>query len=158
METLHEATPIDDGQNVTLIETEDSQDVEDDVPTGHKKSLCVILSDENERLVGEWLEHEAQFIYNKRMAAYKDKAKVWKAFDDKGMSLRPPVTGNELRTWFTSLKSRFGRLTAEKSGQGASRRLTDQEKWMLNIFHFLKPHIIRQKKPKMSGLPMVSSS
>ncbi|XP_064114875.1 uncharacterized protein LOC135221057 [Macrobrachium nipponense] len=116
-QTLHEATPIDDGQNVPLIETQDSQDVKDDVQLGRKKNLCVILSDENERLVGEWLEHEAQFIYSKGMAVYKDKAKVCNAFDDKDKSLRPPVTGNELRTWFTSLRSRFGCLTAEKSGQ-----------------------------------------
>ncbi|XP_064098007.1 uncharacterized protein LOC135209241 [Macrobrachium nipponense] len=132
---------------------EDSQDIKDDVPSMVRRT-SVILSDENERLEGEWLEHETQFIYNTGMAAYKDKAKVWKAFDDKGKSLRPPVTGNELRTWFMSLRIRFGCLTAEKSGQGASRQLTDREKWILNIFHFLNPHIVYRKTPKMFGLPM----
>ncbi|XP_066940454.1 uncharacterized protein [Macrobrachium rosenbergii] len=123
-----------------------------------KKNPSVILSDENERLVGEWLEQEAEFIYNKGMTAYKDKARVCRAFEEKGRSLAPPVSGPELRTWFTSLRTRFGRLTAEKSGQGASRRLTDREKWILNIFHFLKPHIVRQKKPKVLGLPMSASA
>lgn len=130
---------------------------EGDGPTGQgrKKNPSVILSEENERLVGEWLETEAEFIYNKGLTAYKDKAKVWRAFEEKGQSLVPPVSGRELRTWFTSLRSRFGRLTAEKSGQGTGRRLTDREKWILNIFHFLKPHIVRQRKPKVLGLPMV---
>ncbi|XP_066957984.1 uncharacterized protein [Macrobrachium rosenbergii] len=78
------------------------------------------------------------------------------AFEEKGQSLVPPVSGRELRTWFTSLRSRFGLLTAEKSGQGTGRRLTDREKWILNIFHFLKPHIVHQRKPKVLGLPMAA--
>ncbi|XP_066950847.1 uncharacterized protein [Macrobrachium rosenbergii] len=123
---------------------------------GRKKNLSVILSEENKRLVGEWLETEAEFIYNKGLTAYEDKAKVWRAFEEKGQSLVPPMSGCELRTWFTSLRSRFGRLTTEKSGQGMGRRLTDREKWILNIFHFLKPHIVRQRKPKVLGLPMAA--
>ena len=121
-----------------------------------RKNPSVIISEEDEKRLGEWLEDEAEFIYNKGLSAYKDKAKVTRAFEEKARTLDPPLTGEELKTWFTSLRSRFGRLTAEKSGQGARRRLTDREKWILNIFHFLRPHIVRQKQPKMLGLPQVS--
>ncbi|XP_064082556.1 uncharacterized protein LOC135198675 [Macrobrachium nipponense] len=115
-----------------------------------KKNPCVILSDANEKLVATWLENEAEFVYNKGLSSYKDKTKVWDAFEEKGRSLVPPVSGNELRTWFTSLRSRFGRLTAEKSskGPGSRRRLTDREKWILSIFHFLEPHIVRHKSKR----------
>ena len=40
--------------------------------------------------MGEWLEQEAEFIYNKGLTAYKDKAKVCRAFKEKGRTLEPP--------------------------------------------------------------------
>lgn len=109
-------------------------------------------------MLGEWLEEEAEFIYNKGLTEYKDKAKVYHAFDEKAKTLNPPISSQALHTWFYSLRSRFGRLTAEKSGQGSSRRLTDRERWILNIFLFLRPHIVRQGKPKVLGLPQVRYS
>ncbi|XP_066980090.1 uncharacterized protein [Macrobrachium rosenbergii] len=147
----HEGDADDDTEG-----TPEGDDLDGPTGQGQKKNPSVILSEENERLVGEWLETEAEFIYNKGLTAYKDKAKVWRAFEEKGQLLVPPVSGCEVRTWFTSLRSRFGRLMAEKNGQGTGRRLTDREKWILNIFHFLKLHIVHQRKPKVLGLPMAA--
>ena len=52
-----------------------------------KKNPSVLLDEETARMLGEWLEEEAQFIYNKGMTEYKDKAKV---FDEKAKTLNPP--------------------------------------------------------------------
>ncbi|KAG0722849.1 hypothetical protein GWK47_043780 [Chionoecetes opilio] len=54
-------------------------------------------------------------------------------------------------TWFTSFRPRFGRLTNLKSGDGA-KRLTERENWIMNMFQFLKLHIVRQKKPRTLGM------
>ncbi|KAG0722848.1 hypothetical protein GWK47_043779 [Chionoecetes opilio] len=65
--------------------------------------------------------------------------------------MEPPITTLDLMTWFTSFRSRFGRLTNLKSGDGA-KRLTERENWIMNMFQFLKPHIVRQKKPRTLGM------
>ena len=123
-----------------------------------KKSPSVLLSEADERLVATWLETDGHFIYDKGNRSYKDRAKCHKAFQDLGKKMDPPKTAEELRTWWYSVRSRFGRLTTSKSGQGASqssKRLTDRERWILDVFHFLKPHIVRQRKPSMLGLKQV---
>ena len=73
-----------------------------------KKNPSVLLDEETERMLGEWLEEEAAFIYNKGLTEYKDKAKVCRAFDEKAKTLNPTISGQALRTWFYSLRSRFG--------------------------------------------------
>lgn len=121
-----------------------------------KKNPSVLLSDESERFVAQWLETEGEFIYNKGLSAYKDKQKVAQAFQELGAKLSPPISGPDLKTWFTSLRSRYGRLTHTKSGQGTGRRLTEREQWILSLFRFLKPHIVRQHRTAHLGLPQVS--
>ena len=121
-----------------------------------KKAPPVLISEENEKLIATWLETEGHYVYDKGNKDYKKSEKTAAAFEKLGKSLDPPITANQLRTWFYSIRSRFGRLTTEKSGQAAhNRRLTDRERWILDIFSFLKPHIVRQRKTKMIGLTEV---
>ncbi|MPC75283.1 hypothetical protein E2C01_069669 [Portunus trituberculatus] len=88
-----------------------------------KKKPSVILTGEQERVLAQWLETEGEFIYNRGRTAYKDKAKIARAFEEQGAKLDPPVSGMELRTWFSSLRSRHGRLTNTNtvSGQGSTK-------------------------------------
>jgi len=120
-------------------------------------SPCVILSEATERMLGEWLEEEVPFIYNKGLGEHKDTHKIAKLFEEKAATLDPPITGPELKQWFESNRTRYGRLSKEKSGQG-SRRYTEREKWILQLFRFLKPHIVRQRKPRTYGISTVSFS
>ncbi len=53
------------------------------------------------------------------------------------------VDAVKLQTWMDSLRSRYGRLTHTKSGQGMTEH-TEQEVWILDKFSFLKDHIARQ--------------
>lgn len=107
-----------------------------------------------ERMLGEWLQ-ENPFLYNKGMAEYKDMKKKNRMFQEKGKTISPPLSGDELKRWLESIRNRFGRLTKDKSGQNVPRPCTDRERWILDIFHFLGRHIVRQRKPKTLELPQV---
>ncbi|KAG0711601.1 hypothetical protein GWK47_020278 [Chionoecetes opilio] len=98
-------------------------------------------------MLGEWLEFEVPYLYDKGDPRHKQKEHIEHVWAEKAASMEPPITTLDLMTWFTSLRSRFGRLTNLKSGDGA-KSLTERENWIMNMFQFLKPHIVRQKKPR----------
>lgn len=126
-----------------------------------RKGPCVLLTDDQEQDLADWLEFEAPFIYNKSLKEHADRNKVNKAFEEKAASLDPPITGTQLATWFDSVRTRFGKISnpPENSGQGASKRLTVREEWIRAIFSFLRPHIIRQRRTKTFDLePVVNVS
>lgn len=76
-----------------------------------RKGACVVLPAATERMLGEWLEDEADFIYDKGRKDHADRDKVFRAFSDKAKSLDTPITGPQLKQWFDSIRSRFGRLS-----------------------------------------------
>jgi hypothetical protein len=54
------------------------------------------------------------------------------------------VSVTELKTWYESLRTRFGKLSAAaKSGDGATKELTDRDKWVMASFSFLGRYIAR---------------
>ena len=52
------------------------------------------------------------------------------------------IVGDQIYQWYMGRRTVFGKLTAEKSGDGA-REYTDREKWIMDKFSFLKGHITR---------------
>ena len=120
-----------------------------------RRAAAVLLTPEQERDLAEWLEHEVPFIYMKSHKDHVDKLKVNRAWEEKGASLHPPLSGTQLSTWYDSVRTRFSKATkpTEKSGQGASSKiLTVREKWITEVFAFLTPHIIRQRRINTLGL------
>ena len=123
---------------------------------GHKKRKRVtkmtVLDEAVERDLGDWLANEASFIYDKKDPRHTNKDMVSVTWASKAQSLTPALTMEELKKWWDSIRTRFGKLSAGgKSGQGAIQ-LTDREKWILNTFSFLRPHIVRQRKTRTCGL------
>ena len=117
-----------------------------------------VLDEAVERQLGEWLEHEATFIYDKKDPKHTNKDLVSATWASKAQSLNPPLTMEELKKWWDSIRTRFGKLSAGgKSGQGAIQP-TEREQWILNTFAFLRSHIVRQRKTRTCGLqtPAVS--
>ena len=121
------------------------------------KRPAVRLTEENERLVAQWLETHGEFIYNKAHKDYKDKHKVARAWAEIGATLDPPASGEDLKVWFYSMRSRYGRLTTLKSGSGA-KLLTYREIYIKRLFEFCKHHIVRQRKTVELGLPATEVS
>lgn len=116
-----------------------------------RRATNVILPDDIERDLGEWLHYEVPFMYDKGDPCHKNKDLIESCWNTKGASLDPPVSGANLKMWFNSQRSRYGRLIKDKSGDGA-KRLTEREKWIIATFSFLKPHIRRQHTPRSMGL------
>ena len=111
-----------------------------------------VLDETVERHLGEWLEYEASFIYDKKDPRHTNKDLVNVTWASKASSLNPPLSMEELRKWWDSIRTRFGKLSAGgKSGQAAVQ-LTERELWILKTFAFLRSHIVRQRKTRTCGL------
>ena len=134
-----------------LIMTEG--ELTDDVgapPRKRKKTSPVFLSDEQERMLGEWVQ-EHPFLYDRGLPGFKDVGKKSSLFEEKARSLDPPLTVTQLNTWLRSIRTRYGRLTKVKSDQAARDLTAPGEVDSLGVF-FFGWHIVRQKKPKPLGL------
>ena len=51
------------------------------------------------------------------------------------------------QTWYATQRTQYGKLSAEKSGQGA-QELSARNKWIVDNFLFLKDHIVRHMTAK----------
>jgi len=126
---------------------EDEQTQQSQESRKHRKKSAATKSRETLNLsrsveddIVNWIK-EHPSLYDKSLDAYrkmKDKKSLW---TQKAASL--DLTYHQLFTWYESLRTRFGRLSKSKSGQG-SKRHTQREEWILKTFEFLKVHISRQ--------------
>lgn len=94
------------------------------------------LTEGEEQSMVDWLE-ENPMIYNKKIKAYKDMEKKESLWREKAAKMGKDVT--DLKTWYTSLRSRFGRLK-KKCGQG-DVEMTERDEWVYSHFQFLTPHV-----------------
>ncbi|KAH3890836.1 hypothetical protein DPMN_014925 [Dreissena polymorpha] len=70
---------------------------------------------------------------------------MWK---EKATEIRKSVS--VLKTWYTSLRRRYGRLKKKQSGNDDTK-LTKRDKWVVRHFAFLHPFILEvQKRPIVS--------
>lgn len=76
-------------------------------------------------------------MYNEKLSSCKDTAKKERLRLEKAAELGKPVL--ILKTWYTSLRSRYGRLK-KKSGDPDSE-LTERKEWLLRVSEFLRPHV-----------------
>ena len=79
-------------------------------------------------------------LFNKKLNDYKNIDKKVTLWQDKGdeMCVEVPL----LKTWFESMRTRFGKLTKSKSGDGNIDH-TERDQWILAHFNFLHTHIMR---------------
>ena len=71
-------------------------------------------------------------------------------------------TGPDVRQWFQTQWTRYGKLTADmrKSGSGTSKKfmMTERAKWVLHHFQFLDGHIIRRASTEIAGFSCSSAN
>lgn len=107
-----------------------------------KDKILVVLTEEEENVMVEWLEANP-ILYNKKLKTYKDTSKKDTLWREKALEMGKDVI--ILKTWYTSLRTRYGRLRKFNSGQEAPD-LTERDLWILRSFEFLKNHIIEVPK------------
>lgn len=111
-------------------------------PNKRKKSKALLLTEEQEVDIGEWLRNHPQ-LYSKALKAYKDVGKKTKLWDDKARDIGLE-SGVLLKTWYESIRTKVGKMTKEKSGS-ATKEMTDRDVFIQNNFSFLGDHISRMR-------------
>ncbi|KAK3875462.1 hypothetical protein Pcinc_019674 [Petrolisthes cinctipes] len=107
-------------------------------PNKRKRTYHIIPEDKEVSVV-EWYRDQ-EFLYNKKMRAYRDRDRKAKAWEDKAQSLNVEIS--TMQTWITNMRTRYAKLVQTKSGQG-TRELTERDTWIKESFNFLRPHIVR---------------
>ena len=102
-----------------------------------KTKVCCSLTKMEEQNMVEWLE-ENPIIYNKKLKTFKDTKKKEYLWREKAAEFgKVPA---ELKIWYTSLRTRFGRLKKKKS-RHEDKEMTERDEWVYNHFQFLTPHV-----------------
>ena len=97
------------------------------------------LTEQQEQAVVEYLK-ENPILYNRKLKEYKDKSKrdaCWEV-----MAERIGISTEDIKKWFQSMRTVYGKVTTTKSGQ-AQAKLTDRQKCVKSSFLFLGNFIAR---------------
>ena len=102
-----------------------------------RKFHAPLTDDEEEQMI-DWLRDHPE-LYNRKLKSYKDIRAKEAHWMDIAAILGRDV--HYLKTWYQSIRTRFGRLRKKKSGDGAADP-TDRDAWILRCLDFLAPHIV----------------
>ncbi|XP_046342453.2 uncharacterized protein LOC124123203 [Haliotis rufescens] len=129
--------------DASASKSEDAEDAEQSQKAKKKKAktLTHLTMDQQEAMV-DWLKaHEV--LYNRKLESYKDTKK--KGFLWQQQAEVMGVNVDELKIWYTSLRTRFTKLKKKKSGDGAPDH-SERDQWVLDNFSFLAPFTYEVKK------------
>jgi hypothetical protein len=107
-------------------------------PAEKKRKFHAPLTDDEEEQMIDWLRDHPE-LYNRKLKSYKDIRAKEAHWMDIAAILGRDV--HYLKTWYQSIRTRFGRLRKKKSGDGAADH-TDRDAWILRCLDFLAPHIV----------------
>ena len=68
-----------------------------------------------------------------------------------------PFSAIDLKIWFKGMRTRYGKLTCKKFGDGAKEH-TDRDTWILRSFSFLDDHISRVPSRQSCNVSTFSQS
>uniref|UniRef100_UPI00358EE98D uncharacterized protein n=1 Tax=Myxine glutinosa TaxID=7769 RepID=UPI00358EE98D len=111
-----------------------------------------IFTDRQEVDLAEWYR-ENECFYNKKLKAFKNTEMKRRLLEEKAARLEPPCTYQQLKTLFESMRTRYGKITALKSGQGAVEELSERDQTIYNTYRFLDTHIKRCPSRQSAKFP-----
>ena len=106
-----------------------------------KREKPIILTEDHEADMADWLKGHPEF-YTKGSREFKDSQKKKRNWELKAAELG--YTYEQLYRWYTSTRTRVGKLLQTVPGQEVDHSKTDRDKFLVNTFTFLKSHIVRQ--------------
>ena len=109
--------------------------------------VCSTFTDSQETAIVEFVKEHPE-LYNKEHAHFHDRQKkeaLWAEISAE-LKLQP----FDVRRWFESQRTRYGKLSKLQSGQ-APREMTKRQSWVYPQMGFLKTHIRQKGASRSSG-------
>ena len=107
----------------------------------------IFLSNSDKEAIVEFVKQHEE-LYDKTNDNFKDKQKKERLWEQLAATRNLPV--KTVKKWFDTQRTRYGKLTQTKSGQGAEKS-TVRQTWMKDSFSFLRGHIRRKGVSKSSA-------
>ena len=107
----------------------------------------IFLSDSYEEAIVEFVKQHEE-LYDKTNDSFKDKQKKERLWEQLAATINLPV--KTVKKWFDTQRTRYGKFTQTKSGQGAEKS-TEQQNWLKDSFSFRRGHIRRKGVSKSSA-------
>ena len=150
--SIMEREMSDQEEEQTQKERDDNDDSTDEEEVVGTRAKNITLSRKVEAEIVEWLQ-ENPFLYDRGHPQCKHKVKKSRTMEEQAKKLG--MKKEELARWIHTKRTRFGKLTKlSKSGSGQTS-LTQLDKWILKLFSFLGPHIVRHRDTEMLGIGKV---
>ena len=109
--------------------------------------VCATFTDNQENAIVEFVKEHPE-LYDKEHGRFHDKHRkeaLWAEISAE-LKLQP----FDVRRWFESQRTRYGKLSKLQSGQ-APREMTKRQSWVYQQMGFLKTHIRRKGANRSSG-------
>ena len=136
---------IQDSQSQPIPATQSQPTTQAKGKETRKKRPPVTITQAQEEAALEFLKIHT-VLYDRSKKEYKDTAKrdtLWQKLADRLDTKANPITKVDIKKWFESQRTVYGKCTRLQSGQAAPT-LSDRKQWVVTQFSFLSGHIARQ--------------
>ena len=113
-----------------------------------QKAKFVVTLDEEQTLAYWYRDHP--LFYDRGHPHFRDRDMKQRLLEEMVATLQSPQTAVQLKTWMDSMRTAYGKLRKGPQPGSAKRALTYKDKWILDNFNFLAPHI-RAVGPSRAG-------
>ena len=145
-----EEEEIQEGPAIGEAVAEEEERCEED-PEGHSSAkrarVCATFTDSQEVSIVEFVKLHPE-LYDKEHSRFHNRTRreaLWAEISAE-LNLQP----FDVRRWFESQRTRYGKLSKLQSGQ-APREMTKRQSWVYQQMGFLKTHIRRKGANRSSG-------
>ncbi|XP_041349356.1 uncharacterized protein LOC121368683 [Gigantopelta aegis] len=109
------------------------------------RPVPLTLQPEQEQALADWYK-ENEFLYNFRMADYKNKEKRQRIMKEKAQQFG--ISAEQLTIWLKSIRDRAGKITKKQPSGSGAQPLTDRDKWVLDNFGYIQNYMRRVAEGK----------
>ena len=138
------------------VDDEEEEQVPQNAPLPVISKRCRLVTaftDKEEDAIIEFLQNHPE-IYNKEHERYADKYHKEALWVEIATKLK--LDANDVKWWYTSKRTTFGKVSKNKSGQ-APASFTPRQKWVYDRMSFMRCHIRRKGENITAGLEASSS-
>ena len=148
--------PLTEQPEPTEAAVIDDEDEEQSAPAVMSKRSRIVtaFTDQEEDAIIEFLQSHPE-IYDKEHERYADKYHKEALWVKIAKELKLDV--NDVKRWYTSKRTTFGKVSKTKSGQ-APATFTSRQKWVFDRMSFMRCHIRRKGDNRTAGLDIRASN